>query len=111
MVGGLTTDEIARASLSSETTIAQRIVRAKKAITKAGLTFETPLGAERVVRLPSVLEVIYLVFNEAMPATASDNLIRPALAGEVLRLRRMLAGLMPGDAEVLGLLALMEIQA
>ena len=111
VVGGLTTDEIARAFLSSETTIAQRIVRAKKAILNAGLGFEVPRGTERAVRLPSVLEVVYLVFNEGYAATAGDDLVRPALAQEALRLGRILAGLMPDDAEVLGLLALMEIQA
>lgn len=115
VVGGLTTDEIARAFLSSEAAIAQRIVRAKKAIAKAGLTFEAPRGAERAARLPLVLEVIYLIFNEGYAATAGDDLVRPGLAQEALRLGRMLAGLMPGDApenaEVLGLLALMEIQA
>jgi len=111
VVGGLTTDEIARAFLSSEAAIAQRIVRAKKAIAKAGLTFETPRGAERAARLPSVLEVIYLIFNEGYAATAGDDLVRPGLAQEAQRLGRMLAGLMPEDAEVLGLLALMEIQA
>ena len=111
VVGGLTTDEIARAFLSSEATIAQRIVRAKKAIAKAGLTFEVPRGAERAARLPSVLEVIYLIFNEGYAATAGDDLVRPGLCLEAQRLGRMLAGLMPEDAEVLGLLALMEIQA
>jgi RNA polymerase sigma factor (sigma-70 family) len=115
VVGGLTTDEIARAFLSNEATIAQRIVRAKKAIAKAGLTFAVPRGPERAARLPSVLEVIYLIFNEGYAATAGDDLVRPALAREALRLGRMLAGLMPQDApenaEVLGLLALMEIQA
>ena len=115
VVGGLTTDEIARAFLSNEATIAQRIVRAKKTVAKAGLGFETPRGAERAARLPSVLEVIYLIFNEGYAATAGDDLVRPGLAQEALRLGRMLAGLMPGDApeykEVLGLLALMEIQA
>ena len=111
VVGGLTTDEIARAFLSSEATIAQRIVRAKKAIAKAGLSFETPRGAERAARLPSVLEVIYLIFNEGYAATAGDDLVRPGLCLEAQRLGRMLAGLMPEDAEVLGLLALMEIQA
>jgi RNA polymerase sigma factor (sigma-70 family) len=111
VVGGLTTDEIARAFLSSEAAIAQRIVRAKKAIAKAGLTFEVPRGAELVARLPSVLEVIYLVFNEGYAATAGDDLIRPGLCLEAQRLGRILAGLMPEDAEVLGLLALMEIQA
>jgi len=111
VVGGLTTDEIARAFLSSEATIAQRIVRAKKAIAKAGLTFEAPRGAERAARLPSVLEVIYLIFNEGYAATAGDDLVRPGLAQEAQRVGRMLAGLMPEDAEVHGLLALMEIQA
>jgi RNA polymerase sigma factor (sigma-70 family) len=111
VVGGLTTDEIARAFLSSEPTIAQRIVRAKKAIAKAGLTFETPRGAERAARLPSVLEVVYLIFNEGYAATAGDDLVRPGLCLEAQRLGRMLAGLMSEDAEVLGLFALMEIQA
>ena len=111
VVGGLTTDEIARAFLSSEAAIAQRIVRAKKAIAKAGLTFEVPRGAERAARLPSVLEVIYLIFNEGYAATAGDDLVRPGLCLEAQRLGRMLAGLMPEEAEVLGLLALMEIQA
>jgi RNA polymerase sigma factor (sigma-70 family) len=111
VVGGLTTDEIARAFLSSEATIAQRIVRAKKAIAMAGLTFEVPRNAERAARLPSVLEVIYLVFNEGYAATAGDDLVRPDLCLEAQRLGRVLAGLMPEDAEVFGLLALMEIQA
>jgi len=111
VVGGLTTDEIARAFLSGEATIAQRIVRAKKAITKAGLAFEVPRGADRAVRLASVLEVIYLIFNEGYAATAGDDLVRPGLCLEAQRLGRILAGLMPADAEVLGLLALMEIQA
>ena len=115
VVGGLTTDEIARAFLTSEAAIAQRIVRAKKAIAKAGLTFEMPRGAERAARLASVLEVIYLIFNEGYAATAGDDMVRPGLAQEALRLGRMLAGLMPEDApenaEVLGLLALMEIHA
>jgi RNA polymerase sigma factor (sigma-70 family) len=111
VVGGLTTDEIARAFLSSEATIAQRIVRAKKTIGKAGLSFEVPRGAERGARLPSVLEVIYLIFNEGYAATAGDALVRPNLCLEAQRLGRMLAGLMPEDAEVFGLLALMEIQA
>ena len=111
VVGGLTTDEIARAFLSSEATIAQRIVRAKKTIAKAGLTFAVPRGAERAARLSSVLEVVYLIFNEGYAATAGDDLVRPGLAQEAQRLGRMLAGLMPGDAEVFGLLALMEIQA
>jgi RNA polymerase sigma factor (sigma-70 family) len=111
VIGGLTTDEIARAFLSSEATIAQRIVRAKKTIGKAGLSFEVPRGAERAARLSSVLEVIYLIFNEGYAATAGDDLVRPDLCREAQRLGRMLAGLMPRDAEVFGLLALMEIQA
>ena len=111
VVGGLTTDEIARAFLSNEATIAQRIVRAKKAIAKAGLAFEVPRGAERAARLPSVLEVIYLVFNEGYAATAGDDLVRPGLCLEAVRLGRILAGLMRDEAEVLGLVALMEIQA
>lgn len=111
MVCGLTTDEIARAFLVAESTIAQRVVRAKKAIAKAGLRFEVPQGPQRDARLPSVLEVVYLVFNEGYASTAGDNLVRPALTQEALRLGRILASLMPEDAEVLGLLALMEIQA
>jgi RNA polymerase sigma factor (sigma-70 family) len=111
VVGGLTTDEIARAFLSSEAAIAQRIARAKKAIAKAGLTFEVPRGAERGARLPSVLEVIYLIFNEGYSATAGDDVVRPGLCLEAQRLGRMLAGLMPEDAEVFGLLALMEFHA
>jgi RNA polymerase sigma factor (sigma-70 family) len=115
VVGGLTTDEIARAFLSSEATIAQRIVRAKKAIANAGLAFEVPRGADRAARLSSVLEVIYLIFNEGYAATAGDDLVRPGLCLEAQRLGRMLAGLIPEQAldkaEVLGLLALMEIQA
>jgi RNA polymerase sigma factor (sigma-70 family) len=111
VVGGLTIDEIARAFLSGEAAIAKRIVRAKKAIAEAGLSFEVPRGAERTARLPSVLEVIYLIFNEGYAATAGDDPIRPSLCLEAQRLGRMLAGLMPDDAEVFGLLALMEIQA
>jgi RNA polymerase sigma factor (sigma-70 family) len=111
VVGGLTTDEIARAFLAGEATIAQRIVRAKKAIANAGLRFEVPRGAERAARLPSVLEVVYLVFNEGYAATAGDDLVRPGLCLEAQRLGRILAGLMPDDPDVLGLLALMEIQA
>jgi RNA polymerase sigma factor (sigma-70 family) len=111
VIGGLTTDEIARAFLSNEVTIAQRIVRAKRSIGKAGLSFEVPRGAELAARLSSVLEVIYLIFNEGYAATAGDDLVRPSLCLEAQRLGRMLAGLMPEDAEVFGLLALMEIQA
>src|SRR5262249_1532578 len=111
VVGGLTTDEIARAFLSSEAAIAQRIIRAKKAIAKAGLTFEVPRGAEPTAPLPPLLQATYLIFNEGYAATAGDDLVRPRLCLEAQRLGRMLAGLMPEDAEVLGLLALMEIQA
>jgi RNA polymerase sigma factor (sigma-70 family) len=111
LIGGLTTDEIARAFLASEPTIAQRIVRAKKALGNAGLTYEVPHGKELETRLASVLEVIYLIFNEGYAATAGEDLIRPALCMEAQRLGRILAGLMPETPEVFGLLALMEIQA
>ncbi|MBN8999471.1 MAG: sigma-70 family RNA polymerase sigma factor, partial [Rhizobiales bacterium] len=111
LIGGLTTDEIARAFLTAEPTIAQRITRAKKAIADAGLVFEVPRGAARRERLGSVLKVIYLVFNEGYAATAGEDLVRPALCGEAQRLGRILAGLMPDEPEVFGLLALMEIQA
>jgi RNA polymerase sigma factor (sigma-70 family) len=111
IVGGLTTDEIARAFLASETTIAQRIVRAKKAIAKADLRFEVPRGAERAARLGSVLEVVYLIFNEGYAATAGEDPIRPGLCLEAQRLGRLLAELAPEEAEVFGLLALMQIQA
>jgi RNA polymerase sigma factor (sigma-70 family) len=111
VIGGLTAAEIARAFLSSEATIAQRIVRAKKTIGNAGLSFEVPHRTERAARLPSVLEVVYLIFNEGYAATAGDDLVRPSLCLEAQRLGRILAGLLPDDAEVLGLLALMEIQA
>jgi RNA polymerase sigma factor (sigma-70 family) len=111
LIGGLTTDEIARAFLSSETTIAQRIVRAKKTLRETAVTYDVPRGAERHARLPSVLEVIYLIFNEGYAATAGHDLIRPALCAEAQRLGRILAGALPDEPEVLGLLALMEIQA
>jgi RNA polymerase sigma factor (sigma-70 family) len=111
LIGGLTTDEIARAFLSNEATIAQRIVRAKKTLGSAGLSFEVPRGKEREERLASVLEVIYLIFNEGYAATAGEDLIRPALCAEAQRLGRILARLAPDEPEVLGLLALMEIQA
>src|SRR3954453_40372 len=111
VIGGLTTDEIARAFLSNEVTIAQRIVRAKKTIGKAGLRFEVPRGAERAARLSSVLEVIYLIFNEGYAATAGDDWMRPELCDDALRLGRVLAGLAPDEPEVHGLVALMEIQA
>jgi RNA polymerase sigma factor (sigma-70 family) len=111
LIGGLSTDEIARAFLTSEATVAQRIVRAKKTLREAGLAFEVPRGTERETRLASVLEVVYLIFNEGYAATAGEDLIRPALCAEAQRLGRILAGLMPDEPEVLGLLALMEIQA
>ena len=111
LIGGLTTDEIARAFLSSEPAIAQRIVRAKKTIANAGLSFEVPRGVERNARLASVLEVLSLIFNEGYAATAGEDLIRPTLCTEAQRLGRILAGLMPDESEVFGLLALMEIQA
>lgn len=111
LIGGLTTQEIARAFLSTETTVAQRIVRAKKAIGKADLAFEVPRGADRAPRLKSVLEVVYLIFNEGYAATAGHELVRPVLCAEAQRLGRILAGLMPHEPEVLGLLALMELQA
>jgi RNA polymerase sigma factor (sigma-70 family) len=111
LIGGLTTEEIARAFLAGEATIAQRIVRAKRTLRGAGLRFEVPRGAERTARLASVLEVIYLIFNEGYAATAGEDLIRPALCAEAQRLGRMLAVLMPEEPEVFGLLALMELQA
>ncbi|KQU67070.1 MULTISPECIES: RNA polymerase sigma factor [unclassified Rhizobacter] len=111
LLGGLTTDEIARAFLVPEPTIAQRIVRAKRTLSAARVPFEVPQAAERAARLASVLEVIYLVFNEGYSATAGDDWMRPAMCDEALRLGRVLAGLMPAESEVHGLLALMEIQA
>ncbi len=111
LLGGLTTDEIARAFLVPEPTIAQRIVRAKRTLSTANIPFEVPQAAERAERLASVLEVIYLVFNEGYAATAGEDWTRPALCEEALRLGRVLAGLSPQDAEVHGLVALMEIQA
>ena len=111
LIGGLTTGEIARAFLAAEPTIAQRIVRAKKTLAGAGLTFAVPRGAELTERLPSVLEVIYLIFNEGYAATAGEDLIRPQLCSEAQRLGRILAAALPQEAEVSGLLALMEIQA
>ena len=93
LIGGLTTDEIARAFLASEPTIAQRIVRAKKTLGEAGLAFEVPRGAERTARLASVLEVIYLIFNEGYAATAGEDLDPPGLCAEAQRLGRILAGL------------------
>ncbi len=111
LLGGLTTEEIARSFLQSEPTIAQRIVRAKKAITEARVPFEVPRGIDRAVRLASVLEVIYLVFNEGYSATAGDDWMRPALCDEALRLGRILVELAPTEPEVHGLVGLMEIQA
>jgi RNA polymerase sigma-70 factor (ECF subfamily) len=111
LVGGLTTAEIARAFLVSEPTIAQRIVRAKRTLVEARVPFEVPLGTERVARLTSILETIYLIFNEGYAASAGDDVLRPELAEDALRLGRMLAALMPHESEVNGLIALMEIQA
>jgi RNA polymerase sigma-70 factor (ECF subfamily) len=111
LVGGLTTAEIARAYLEPEPTVAQRIVRAKKTIGKAGIPFEIPPAEERAPRLGSVLQVIYLVFNEGYSATAGADWMRPALCAEALRLGRVLSELAPDEPEVLGLTALMEIQS
>jgi RNA polymerase sigma factor (sigma-70 family) len=111
LLGGLTTDEIARAFLAPEPTIAQRIVRAKKSLAEAGMPFEVPRGEEREERLGSVLEVLYLIFNEGYSATAGDDWTRPQLCDEAMRLGRVLAGLAPDEPEVHGLVALMEIQA
>ncbi|MGH9163455.1 MAG: RNA polymerase sigma factor [Vicinamibacteraceae bacterium] len=111
LLGGLTTEEIARAFLVSEPTIAQRIVRAKRTLAKEGVPFEVPRGAELAARLASVLEVIYLIFNEGYAATAGDDWMRPTLCEDALRLGRILAELMPKEPEVHGLVALMEIQA
>ena len=111
LVGALTTAEIARAFLASESTVAQRIVRAKRTLAEARVPFEVPAGAEREARLSSVLEVIYIIFNEGYSATAGEDWVRPALCEDALRLGRILAELMPGEAEVHGLVALMEIQA
>jgi RNA polymerase sigma factor (sigma-70 family) len=110
LIGGLTTEEIARAFLVSETTIAQRIVRAKRTLADQNVPFAVPSGAELAARLSSVLEVIYLVFNEGYSATAGDDWMRPALCEDALRLGRILAELVPAEAEVHGLVALMEIQ-
>jgi len=111
LLGGLTTDEIARAFLVPEPTIAQRIVRAKRALSDAGVPFEVPRGEELAARLSSVLEVLYLVFNEGYSATAGEDWMRPGLCEDALRLGRILAELAPGQAEVHGLVALMELQA
>ena len=111
LLGGLTTEEIARAFLAPEPTIAQRIVRAKRTLAEKRVPFEVPRGAELAARLASVLEVIYLIFNEGYAATAGDDWMRPALCEDALRLGRILAGLAPQEPEVHGLVALMEIQA
>ncbi|MBC7779521.1 MAG: sigma-70 family RNA polymerase sigma factor, partial [Proteobacteria bacterium] len=111
VLGGLTTDEIARAFLVTEPTIAQRIVRAKRTLTAANVPFEVPQAEARAARLDSVLEVVYLIFNEGYAATAGDDWMRPALCEEALRLGRILVSLAPDEPEVHGLSALMEIQA
>jgi RNA polymerase sigma factor (sigma-70 family) len=111
VLGGLTTAEIARAFLVPESTVAQRIVRAKKTLTRERVPFEVPRGDELGARLASVLEVIYLIFNEGYSATAGDDWLRPELCADALRLGRVVAGLMPDEAEVHGLVALLEIQA
>jgi RNA polymerase sigma-70 factor (ECF subfamily) len=111
LLGGLRTDEIARAFLTSEATIQQRIVRAKRTLAEAHVPYEVPTGADFGARLASVLQVIYLVFNEGYSATAGDDWVRPALCEDALRLGRVLAGLVPDEPEVHGLVALMEIQA
>ncbi|MFC5526411.1 RNA polymerase sigma factor [Rhodanobacter ginsengisoli] len=111
LLGGLSTDEIARAFLLPEATIAQRIVRAKRSLAKAEVAYEVPRGEQLAGRLSAVLGVIYLIFNEGYSATAGDDWMRPALCEDALRLGRVLAGLMPREPEVHGLVALMEIQA
>jgi RNA polymerase sigma factor (sigma-70 family) len=111
LLGGLTTDEIARAFLSSEPTIAQRIVRAKRTLADEKVPFEVPRGVELAARLTSVLEVVYLIFNEGYSATGGDDWVRPGLCEDALRLGRILAELVPAEPEVHGLVALMEIQA
>ncbi|MFD1658976.1 RNA polymerase sigma factor [Streptomyces caeni] len=110
LLGGLTTAEIARAFLVPEATVAQRIVRAKRTLAAKGVAFEVPYGPDREARLDSVLEVIYLIFNEGYAATAGDDLLRPALCEDALRLARVLAELMPKESEVHGLAALLEFQ-
>src|SRR4030088_2560567 len=111
LLGGLTTDEIARAFLVPEATVAQRIVRAKRTLAEAHVPFEVPRGDQLAARLSSVLEVLYLIFNEGYTATAGDDWMRPALCEEALRLGRILVELTPKEPEVRGLVALMEIQA
>ena len=110
LIGGLTTEEIARAFLAQDTAIGQRIVRAKRTIAEAGVPFEVPRGEDREERVASVLGVLYLIFNEGYSATAGEDLIRPQLCEEAMRMGRILASLMPNEPEVHGLLALMEIQ-
>jgi predicted RNA polymerase sigma factor len=111
LLGGLTTDEIARAFLTPEPTIAQRIVRAKRTLSEARVPFEVPVGAELTLRLPAIFEVIYLIFNEGYAASAGDEWMRPELCHDAMRLGRVLAGLVPEEAEAHGLVALMELQA
>src|SRR6266513_2012795 len=111
LLGGLTTDEIARAFLVPKATIQQRIVRAKRTLAAAHVPFEVPRGAELAQRLESVLDVLYLIFNEGYSATAGEDWVRPALCEDALRLGRILAELAPLESEVHGLIALMEIQA
>jgi len=111
LLGGLTTDEIARAFLVPEATVAQRIVRAKRTLADAHVAFEVPTAGELAERLASVLQVVYLIFNEGYTATAGDDWLRPGLCEDALRLGRVLSGLMPDEAEVHGLVALMELQA
>ena len=111
LLGGLSTAEIARAFLISEAAVAQRIVRAKRTLSEARVPFEVPSGADRAERLSSVLEAIYLIFNEGYAATAGDDVLRPELVNDALRLGRVLAALMPNEPEAHGLVALMEIQA
>ncbi|WP_425587101.1 RNA polymerase sigma factor [Streptomyces violaceusniger] len=111
LLGGLTTEEIARAFLVPESTVAQRIVRAKRTLAKAEVPFEVPYGDDRTARLSSVLEVVYLVFNEGYSATTGDDLVRPALCEDALRLARVLAGLLPQEPEAHGLVSLLEFQS
>ncbi|WP_406392810.1 RNA polymerase sigma factor [Streptomyces sp. NBC_00887] len=111
LLGGLSTEEIARAFLATEAAVAQRIVRAKRTLGRAGVPFEVPYGPERAARLGSVLDVIYLIFNEGYAATTGDDWLRPALCEDALRLARLLAGLMDREPEVHGLAALLELQA
>ena len=111
IVCGLTTDEIARAQLASETTVQQRIVRAKRRLSEANIGFDDPEPADRATRLGAVLQVIYLIYNEGYAASAGETYLRPSMTDEALRLGRMLAALLPGEAEIHALLALMELQS